>query len=160
MFDLDLSKIVLVGAVALVVIGPKDLPAALRTLGRALRHARRVQAEVRAAVANFAAEADLDEVRREMASLETSVAQDIAVNPATAMRGSLPSGASARARLAEEEAARHFVSPEMQAYLAPPAEAPQAGAEVHAEVQAEAEAQPAEGGELQAAGGGASRAAA
>ena len=34
MFDIAWSEFLLIGAVALVVIGPKDLPKALRTVGR------------------------------------------------------------------------------------------------------------------------------
>ena len=33
MFDIAWSELMLIGAVALVVIGPKDLPKALRTVG-------------------------------------------------------------------------------------------------------------------------------
>ncbi|MFA5122397.1 Sec-independent protein translocase protein TatB [Zavarzinia sp.] len=40
MFDLAWSEILLVGVVALVVVGPKDLPDLLRTVGRFVRKAR------------------------------------------------------------------------------------------------------------------------
>lgn len=36
MFDIAWSEMLLIGGVALVVIGPKDLPGALRTAGQAI----------------------------------------------------------------------------------------------------------------------------
>ncbi len=119
MFDFDLSKMIVVGVVALVVVGPKELPAVLRALGRALAELRRVRAGVRSAVEAFMADADLDSVGRELESLDKRV--NFALDPATAMRGSLPS--SGVRREAEGEPL-HYASPEMQAYLAPPPEEP------------------------------------
>jgi len=124
MFDLDLSKMILVGAVALVVVGPKELPAVLRALARTLAKLRRVQASVRTAVDTLMADAGLDSVDRELEGLGKTMRVNIALNPSTAMRGSLPSSESSGARPEAEEEALQFVSPEMQAYLAPPAEEP------------------------------------
>ena len=42
MFDIAWSEMVLIGAVALVVIGPKDLPKALRTVGQTIGRVRRM----------------------------------------------------------------------------------------------------------------------
>jgi sec-independent protein translocase protein TatB len=124
MFDFNLSKMILVGVVALVVVGPKELPAVLRTLARVLAEVRRFQAGVRTTVDAFMADAGLDSVDRELASLDSTMRDNIALNPATAMRGSLPSpGASGRRWEAEREALQ-YASPEMQAYLAPPPEEP------------------------------------
>ena len=51
MFDLSLSKLVLIGAVALVVVGPERLPKVARLagtlLGRAQRYLNEVKSEVR-----------------------------------------------------------------------------------------------------------------
>jgi sec-independent protein translocase protein TatB len=130
MFDFDLSKMILVGVVALVVVGPKELPAVLRALARTLAKLRRVQASVRTAVDTLVADAGLDSVDRELEGLGKTMRVNIALNPATAMRSSLPSSESSGARPEAEEEEPQFVSPEMQAYLAPPAEEPTlAGAE-------------------------------
>ena len=115
MFDLDLGKLALVGTVALVVIGPKDLPAALRVAGRVVAQLRRVRGEIGKAAADLMADASLD---REIAMLNDAARLDLARNPATAMRGSLPAAGSARA----EPEALEYATPEMQAYLAPPPE--------------------------------------
>ncbi len=132
MFDLDLSKMMLVGVVALVVVGPKELPAVLRALARALAGLRLFQSGLRKAVATFVADADLGSVDREFENLGKRMRDNIATNPATAMRGSLPSTAWTSGVKGEaEHEASQYVSPEMQAYLAPLPEEP-ALAEVEA----------------------------
>ena len=45
MFDLAWSEIALIGVVALVVIGPKDLPEAIRGLARGVQKLRRMASE-------------------------------------------------------------------------------------------------------------------
>jgi sec-independent protein translocase protein TatB len=124
MFDLDLSKMILVGVVALVVVGPRELPAVLRALAHALAKLRRLKAGMHNAVETFMADADLASVDRMLAGLDNGMGVNIALNPATAMRGSLPSSGASAARPEAEEAAMQYASPEMQAYLAPPPEQP------------------------------------
>ena len=122
MFDLDLSKMILFGVVALVVIGPNDLPAALRVVGRVAAQLRRVRGDIRRAADTLMAEASLD---HEIAAVQDAARLTLARNPATAMRGSLP---GAEPVLAEAEALE-YATPEMQAYLAPPPGAATATAE-------------------------------
>ena len=70
------------------------------------------------------ADADLGSLDRELASLDNRMRVNIALNPATAMRGGLsPLGASRAQREAEQDVAQ-YASPEMRAYLAPPSEQP------------------------------------
>ena len=121
MFDFDLSKMILVGVVALVVVGPKELPAVLRALARTLAKSRRIQASVRTAVEDLMADAGLDSVDPELEGLSNTMRVNIALNPATAMRASLPSSESSDAPPKAEEEPQ-FVSPEMQAYLLSPAD--------------------------------------
>ena len=45
MFDIAWSELALIGAVALIVIGPKDLPRVMRNLGQWARKARAMAAE-------------------------------------------------------------------------------------------------------------------
>jgi sec-independent protein translocase protein TatB len=122
MFDLDLSKMVLFGVIALVVIGPKDLPAALRVAGRVAAQLRRVRGDIRRAADSLMADASLD---REIAAVEDAARLTLARNPATAMRGSLP---GAEPILVGAEMSE-YATPEMQAYLAPLAAEPASTAE-------------------------------
>jgi sec-independent protein translocase protein TatB len=50
MLDLGLDKLALIGAVALIVIGPEKLPKVARTVGHMLGKARRYVADVKAEV--------------------------------------------------------------------------------------------------------------
>ncbi|MGO3517672.1 MAG: Sec-independent protein translocase protein TatB [Acetobacter cibinongensis] len=63
MFDFAWSEIALIGAVALVVIGPKDLPVAIRGLAKAVKKARAMASEFQSHVDEMVREADLSEVR-------------------------------------------------------------------------------------------------
>jgi len=120
MFEFDLSKMILFGVVALLVVGPNELPAALRAAGRVLARAKRLKAEVWKSVDTLMADASLD---REVESLNQTMRTNIALNPATAMRGRLPASGADLARGEVEAEALEYASPEMRAYLAPPAEA-------------------------------------
>ena len=65
-FDIGWPELLLIGVVALVVIGPKDLPRALRTAGFWVRKARTLSREFQSSVDQMIREAELDEVRQEL----------------------------------------------------------------------------------------------
>jgi sec-independent protein translocase protein TatB len=73
MFDIGWSEMLVVGAVALVVIGPKDLPAALRQAGKWMGAVRRMAADFQGHVNEAMREAELDELRREVNNLKTGM---------------------------------------------------------------------------------------
>lgn len=64
MFDIGFDEMLLVAIVAIVVIGPKDLPMALRTVGRWVAKVRRVSGHFRAGVENMIREAELEEMEK------------------------------------------------------------------------------------------------
>ena len=61
MFDIGFSEIVVIGVVALVVIGPERLPKTARTLGHLFGRLQRYVAEVKADISR---EMELDELRK------------------------------------------------------------------------------------------------
>lgn len=65
-FDFGWSEILLIGAVALIVIGPKDLPRAMRIAGYWLKKARSLSQEFQNTVEEAIREADLDDTRKEL----------------------------------------------------------------------------------------------
>src|SRR3954447_14167282 len=65
-FDLGWSEMLVIGAVALVFIGPKELPKTLRTVGMWARKARNMTRELQGSVEEMIREAELDEVRRDL----------------------------------------------------------------------------------------------
>lgn len=65
MFDVGASELLLTVIVAIVVIGPKDLPLALRTAGRWIGKIRRISGHFRAGVETMIREAELAEMEKE-----------------------------------------------------------------------------------------------
>jgi sec-independent protein translocase protein TatB len=65
-FDFGMSELLLIGVVALVFIGPKDLPKALRVAGFWFRKARTLSREFQTSVEQMIREAELDEMRQEL----------------------------------------------------------------------------------------------
>jgi len=66
LLDFGWSELMLIGLVALVVIGPKDLPRALRVAGFWVRKARTLSREFQSSVEQMVREAELDEMRQEL----------------------------------------------------------------------------------------------
>ena len=64
MFDIAPSEMLLVAIVAIVVIGPKDLPLALRTAGRWLGKVRRVSNHFRSGIETMIREAEMEEMEK------------------------------------------------------------------------------------------------
>lgn len=64
MFDVGASELLLIVIVAIVVIGPKDLPLALRTAGRWIGKIRRVSGHFRAGLESMIREAELEEMEQ------------------------------------------------------------------------------------------------
>ncbi|MBV8593200.1 MAG: twin-arginine translocase subunit TatB [Caulobacteraceae bacterium] len=62
----------IVGAVALIVVGPKDLPVLMRRLGRFLAHMRGLAAEFRASFDEMARQSELDELRKEVEAMKAA----------------------------------------------------------------------------------------
>jgi sec-independent protein translocase protein TatB len=63
MFDFAWSEFALIGVVALIAIGPKDMPVAIRTVAQMVKKARRMAGEFQTHVDEMVREANLDEVR-------------------------------------------------------------------------------------------------
>src|SRR5215471_18756832 len=66
LFDLGWSELLLIGVVALVFIGPKDLPKALRVAGFWVRKARTLSREFQSSIDQMIREADLEDIRRDL----------------------------------------------------------------------------------------------
>jgi sec-independent protein translocase protein TatB len=89
MFDFAWSEIVLIGAVALIAIGPKDMPAAIRTVSGMVKKARRMAAEFQTHVDEMVREADLGDVKKafnDIRNLDLSSAIEKHVDPDRSIR--------------------------------------------------------------------------
>ena len=67
MFDIGWSEILLIVVVAVVFIGPKELPTALRTAGRWIGQVRRVSNHFRAGLDAMIREAEMEEMEKRWA---------------------------------------------------------------------------------------------
>lgn len=67
MFDIGFSELLVIGVVALIVIGPERLPRVARTAGHLLGRLQRYVADVRADIQR---EMEMEELRRMRASIE------------------------------------------------------------------------------------------
>ena len=65
MFDIGADELLLTAVVAIVVIGPKDMPRALRTAGRWVAKMRRMSSAFRSGIENVIREAELEEMEAE-----------------------------------------------------------------------------------------------
>jgi sec-independent protein translocase protein TatB len=127
MFDFAWSEILLVGAVALIAIGPKDMPAAIRTVSGMVKKARRMAAEFQTHVDEMVREADLGDVKKafnDIRNLDLSSAIERHVDPDRSIRNTfadnpLDSGYSAPSAFAprEDDTAMTFPEPEPVAEL-------------------------------------------
>ena len=78
MFDIGWSEMALVLLVALIVIGPKDLPRVARTMGQWVGKGRAMAREFQRALEDMAREAELDKVKSEIEKAgRTNVAKTI-----------------------------------------------------------------------------------
>ena len=79
--DIAPSEILLTVVVAVVVIGPKDMPRALRTAGRWLGKMRRVSGHFRAGIETMIREAELEDMEKKWAEQNAAI---MAQHPAPA----------------------------------------------------------------------------
>jgi sec-independent protein translocase protein TatB len=63
-------EIVVIAVIALVVVGPKELPRLMRMAGKAAAQARRMAGEFQSAFNQMARETELDDMRREIEALK------------------------------------------------------------------------------------------
>jgi sec-independent protein translocase protein TatB len=66
MFDIAWSELLLIGAVALIFIGPKELPGLLVNIGRWVRRARSMASEFQSSLDQAVREAEVDQLKQKM----------------------------------------------------------------------------------------------
>ncbi len=69
---LGFQEILLLGVIALLVVGPKDLPVMLRELGKITRKLQAMAAEFRQGFDELARQAELDELRKEVDAMRAA----------------------------------------------------------------------------------------
>ena len=112
MLDMSWGEVMLIGGVALIVIGPKDLPKALRTVGQITTKLRRMAGEFQMQFNEAIREAELDDVRQEIDGIRNTVrTASSGFNPVQTIRDELKGAVEGRAAKAGAET----VGPELPA---------------------------------------------
>jgi len=75
-FDIGWGEFVLIGVVALIVFGPKELPVVLRTLGQYMTKIRRMAAEFQSQFQEAMREAEMAELKQHFDTIQDA-AKDI-----------------------------------------------------------------------------------
>ena len=94
MLDISWSHLLAIAVVALLVIGPKDLPRVLRALGRWAGKARAVAREFQSSIDQMIRESELEDVRKEVEQVaSTNIAHEMeqSVDPKGELQASLHS---------------------------------------------------------------------
>ncbi len=81
MFELDWGKLVIIGIVALIAIGPKELPAVLRMLGQWIGKIRRMASEFQGQFQEALREAEMADLKKQAEDLERSVTDFTNLDP-------------------------------------------------------------------------------
>ena len=75
LFDIAPSEFLLTALVAIVVIGPKDMPRALRTAGRWMGKMRRVSGHFRSGIETMIREAELEDMEKKWRDQNAAIMQ-------------------------------------------------------------------------------------
>lgn len=81
MFDIGWGELVVIGIVALIAIGPKELPTVLRTLGQYMGKVRRMAAEFQGQFQDAMREAEMADLKKQAEEIKSSVSDLASFNP-------------------------------------------------------------------------------
>jgi len=72
MFDIGWAELLLLGVLAIIVVGPKDLPRMMRTIGQYTAKIRAAAREFQRSFDEMARESELDELRKQIADVKAN----------------------------------------------------------------------------------------
>jgi sec-independent protein translocase protein TatB len=91
MFDIGWGELVLIGIVALIVIGPKELPTALRTAGMWMGKVRRMASEFQGQFQEAMREAEMAELKKQVDEIGNSTASLANLDPLSSIKNDIES---------------------------------------------------------------------
>ena len=95
MFDFDAGKLVIIGIVALIVIGPKELPRVMRQVGQMAAKMRRMAAEFRGQFMDAMREAEIEDLKADVQKLAESAKLDTRLDPLAEIKAGITSALEA-----------------------------------------------------------------
>ena len=78
MFDMGWSELLLVAVLAIVFVGPKDLPKVMRTVGQYVAKMRAMVREFQNSFEDLARESELEELRKQVAEMRETAMKPLA----------------------------------------------------------------------------------
>ncbi len=128
MFDFAWSEIAIIGAVALIAIGPKDMPVAIRTVAGLVKKARRMASEFQTHVDEMVKEADLADVKKSFNDIKNFDLKSVvekAIDPDNTLRDTFAGDPMAPSEAAAGENAEPAPPPPPEFFVVePPPRAP------------------------------------
>jgi sec-independent protein translocase protein TatB len=119
MFDISWTEFLLIAIVALVFIGPKELPAVLRTVGQWTRKIRGMAAEFQSQFQEAMREAEMADLKKQVDDIAHGIKQDVtSYNPLNDVRADVEA-AQQQIKSSIEEPAPPSVAPEAEQLPAP-----------------------------------------
>jgi sec-independent protein translocase protein TatB len=76
MFDIGAPELLLIAIVAIIVVGPKDLPVAMRTAGRWIAKVKRASSHFRTGIDAMIREAELEEMERKWTAQNEAIMRE------------------------------------------------------------------------------------
>lgn len=93
MFGIDAPELLIIAVVALVVIGPKELPGMLRSIGRWMSQMRMMASEFRGHVDDMVRQSELDEIKKSVQDIKDNTVLDLqALDPTKEIKEAIASG--------------------------------------------------------------------
>ena len=95
MFDFEPGKLIIIGIVALIVIGPKDFPRVMRQLGQAVAKLRRMAAEFRGQFMEAMRDAEIEDMKADVGKLAESAKISASLDPLAEIKAGITSALEA-----------------------------------------------------------------
>tara|TARA_R110000868_G_scaffold96110_11_gene264385 strand:- start:3132 stop:3506 length:375 start_codon:yes stop_codon:yes gene_type:complete len=118
MFDLGWSELLLVAVLAIVFIGPKDLPRVMRTLGQYIGKMRAMAREFQNSFEDLARETEMEELRKQVADLHSAAMKPL-TEPMAEMKRAIDNAGTEGRGKADEDAPTPTPDPTPAAVPAP-----------------------------------------
>jgi sec-independent protein translocase protein TatB len=119
-FGIGYTEIFVIAMVAIIVIGPKDLPRVLRAVGKTVGKMRGMAREFQGHLDSAMREAGLEDVKKEFQGLKSMAS----VDSAPTIKPDAAAAAAVAARKQEDDFAKFFGEPEPAEAASAPAKTP------------------------------------
>lgn len=120
MFDLAWSEIAVIVVVAVVVIGPKDLPEAIRGVAKGIQKLRRMAGEFQQQADELVREAKLDDVRNSIQEMKSTINEIRSFDIKGEIEKAVDSDGTLQKTMTEDPLRDTFMPPPPAPYVPPP----------------------------------------